>query len=372
MPFIDLSRAMALVRSEALAAFEACYDKRELVGGASVRALEGELSSGLSGARVVCCANGTDALVVALRVAGVGPGSRVAIPNLTFWATYEAVVALGAVPVVVDVDPVDLQLDVDGLRAALDGGLVDAVLTVHLYGWASGRVLELRALARDRGVPLVEDGAQAFGVLCEGASLLGGARLATLSFYPAKVLGGVMDGGAVIAREDADATLARALCDHGRVEHYAHAHAAYNSRMAGLQAAYLRAILPQMPALLERRRALAGRYRARLGGVPGVRVFGPPASVTESGYLNVVTIDGRSGDDIVQGLAARGVGAGRVYPIPIDAQPGARGVETAGPLDVSRRAAREVASLPLFHGMTDDEHASACDALVEIAEEGRP
>src|SRR5262249_688455 len=148
-------------------------------------------------ARAVSCANGTDALRIALQAAGVRAGMKVALPNLTFWATFEAAAQLGAVPVLVDVDPEDLQLSLEELRAAHDVHRFDAAILVHLYGWASARVREIRAFCKDRGVALVEDAAQAFGVEAFGRPLLEEAEIAALSFYPAKVLGGAMDGGAI-------------------------------------------------------------------------------------------------------------------------------------------------------------------------------
>ena len=197
VPFIDLSRLVARIRGDVLASFAECLDKCEFVGGPRVAAVEKKLASVLGVPHVVSCANGTDALVVALQTAGVKRGMKVALPNLTFWATFEAVAQLGAVPVLVDIDPDDLQISFDELRSAHDAHRFDAVMLVHLYGWTSARLLDIRAFCKERGLALVEDGAQCFGVEAFGEPVLAKAELATVSFYPAKVVGGVMDGYAV-------------------------------------------------------------------------------------------------------------------------------------------------------------------------------
>jgi dTDP-4-amino-4,6-dideoxygalactose transaminase len=312
--------------------------------------------------RTVACANGTDALIVALQAVGVRRGMKVALPNLTFWATFEAVVHAGATPVLVDVDPDDLQMSLDQLRAAHDAHRFDAVILVHLYGWASGRLREIRAFCKERNVPLVEDGAQCFGVDAFGEPILAGAEVATLSFYPAKVIGGAMDGGGITLKSPEREALVRSLCNHGRSAHYAYAHVGWNSRMGGLQAAFLSRMLDELPEILASRRAAASFYRDRLRGHPRVRVYGPPAGVVENAYLNVLTVEGKGGQEIVDALKAAGVGAVRTYPEPLDAQPPAKdsGAIAFGELRHSRAICKAVVNLPLFYGIREKE----CDAVL--------
>lgn len=363
IPFIDLKRLTGRVREGVLADWADCLDKCEFVGGPRVGALEGELARSLGVPRVVSCANGTDALLVGLQALGVGPGKKVALPNLTFWATFEAVAQLGATPVLVDVDPDDLQLSLDALRSAHEAHRFDAAMLVHLYGWTSARLAEIRAFCRERGVALLEDGAQSFGVTFAGEPVLAKAAVGTLSFYPAKVVGGAMDGGAITVQTEEHERLLRSLCNHGRSEHYSYAHVGWNSRMGGLQAAFLTRVLAEVPEILRSRRAAAQRYRERLASVKGVKVYGPPAGVVENGYLNVLTVEGMGGQDVVEGLKRAGVGAARTYPEPMDAQPPAKaaGAIAHGDLSVSRRFCASVVNLPLFYGIREDE----CDAAVE-------
>jgi dTDP-4-amino-4,6-dideoxygalactose transaminase len=369
VPFIDLSRILARVRDDALRAWGECLDAREFVRGPRVNELERRLATTLGVARVVCCASGTDALLVALKAVGVRRGMKVAMPNLTFWATFEAVAQLGATPVLVDVDPDDLQMSFDELRAAHHAHRLDAAILVHLYGWASAKLREMRAFCRERAIPLVEDGAQCFGVEAFGEPVLAGAEVATLSFHPAKVLGGAMDGGAIALGTPAREALVRSLCNHGREAHYSHAHVGWNSRMGGLQAAFLLRMLDELPGILESRRTTAGSYRRRLASSPRVRVYGPPPGIVENGYLNVLAVEDQKGEEVVEALAAAGVGAARTYPAPIDAQRPARSVGAIahGELAHSRSFCERVVNLPLFYGIREDERERAARALLAAA-----
>ncbi len=368
VPFIDLSRLVRELRDEVLPAWTDCLDRCEFVGGPRVAALERELATALGVPRVVSCANGTDALIVGLQALGVRPGAKVALPNLTFWATYEAIVQVGAIPVLVDVDPADLQMSFDAFVSAHRAHGFTAATLVHLYGWASARLADFRAYCIESGVALLEDGAQSFGVDVDGAPVLAGATIGTTSFYPAKVVGGAMDGGAITVQSEEHEVLLRSLCNHGRAQHYSYARVGWNSRMSGLQAAFLSAVVRRLPAILASRRHAAAFYRKRLGGHANIEIFAPPAGVLENGYLASLAVRGKGGQEVVDALKARGIGATRTYPETMDAQAPAKGVAILhGDLSVSRRVTASIVNLPLFHGITDDECEEAAAALLDIA-----
>lgn len=372
VPFIDLSRLVPRIRGDILEAWTECLDKCQFVGGPRVTALEQKLGGVLGVPHVVSCANGTDALLVALQTVGVKRGMKVALPNLTFWATFEAVAQLGAVPVLVDVDPDDLHVSLDELRAAHDAHRFDALMLVHLFGWTSARLAEIRAFCKERNVAIVDDGAQCFGVEVSGRPVLADAAVATLSFYPAKVVGGAMDGGAITVQTTEHEAFLRSICNHGRSDHYSYAHVGWNSRMGGLQAAFISRVLDEVPAILESRRATATWYRERLTSEAAfgkkVRVYGPPAGVVENGYLSVLTVAGKRGQEVVDALKAAGIGAARTYPETMDAQPPAKGAGaiTHGDLRHSKAFCENVVNLPLFYGMRDDEREAALRALSTI------
>jgi dTDP-4-amino-4,6-dideoxygalactose transaminase len=365
VPFIDLTRLVQRVRADVLPAWTECLDRCEFVGGPRVTALEKKLASVLGVPRAVSCANGTDALLVGLQALGVKRGSKVALPNLTFWATFEAVAQLGATPILVDVDPDDLQMSLAELKSAHDAHRFDVAMLVHLYGWSSHQLREIRAFCKEREIGLLEDGAQCFGVEAFGEPVLSKATVATLSFYPAKVIGGAMDGGAITLQSQEHEAYVRSICNHGRSDHYSYAHVGWNSRMGGIQAAFVTAMVNLLPEIVETRRAAANWYRERLSGLEGVKVYGPPAGITENGYLNVLTVEGKKGQEIVDALKKAGVGAARTYPEPMDAQPPARasGAIPHGDLKWSRRICESVVNLPLFYGIREDEREEAVSAL---------
>ena len=322
-------------------------------------------------AHVVACANGTDALILALQASGISQGSRVGLPNLTFWATYEAVIHAGFTPVLIDISSTDFQLDFAAACAALEQRHVDALLLVHLYGWASSDLGRFRDLARAHGVALIEDGAQGFGVeLCaqgEPRSLFADADIATLSFYPAKVFGGCMDGGAVVTRRAEIRDRLRSLRDHGRDGHYSHAAAGWNSRMGGLQAVYLLEMLGIMPELIRERRELMQRYADALADLaPRAPVILPPEGQRGNGYLNVIRLGSGIADQVHAALAARGVQAARIYPLPVSGQTPAREALTAGHLSRSKDLCTRVLSLPLFPGLRDEEFDTICAKFREV------
>jgi len=367
VPFIDLKPVAALVRQRALDAFAQVVDGTEFVGGPTVAALEALLARKLDVAHAVTCASGTDALVIALAAAGIGPGARVAVPNLTFWATYECIERLGATPVLVDVDPRTLQMDLNQLvRAHEQVGLQGAIL-VHLMGWATPLLAEFRAFCGDNGIALVEDGAQAYGVRVGGRSVFAGARWSTLSFYPAKVVGGCMNGGAILTDDPAQAALLRKLCNHGRATHYTYTHVGWNSRIGGMQAAWLLAVLDHDDTLLGRRRAIEAEYQSLFASLQGeVTAYGPPAGVEGNGYLSVCTLSRRALGEVTGRLAAEGISVGRVYPETLDMQPPASRALRIGGLANARDYCRSVVNLPLYFGMTDAqvEHVRAAFAGV--------
>ena len=371
VPFLDLTRLTQQLLPLVQADWNECLTQGDFVGGPRVTQLEEALCRALVVPHAVACASGTDALILALTAAGVVRGSKVALPNLTFWATYEAVAALGATPILIDSDPEDLAMSFDEFAKAFEVHRFDAAILVHLFGWSSARLRDFRAFCNDRNLPLVEDGAQAFGVRAGGISLFSEAQFATLSFYPAKVIGGAMDGGAVLVSDANAASLVRALGNHGREDHFQHRYAGYNSRMSSLQAAYLNRLLPRCDEVLANRAARASQYRGRVKALRGVRSYGPPEGVTENGYLAVMAASGRSGNDVANALGARGIGAGNVYPRTVDEQPAATTAIRFGSLAHSKAFCRSVFNVPLFYGMRDEEFEEVLGALSLVLSEDK-
>lgn len=355
VPFIDLKR----FEPDFLARWaEKCSHltkTTQYVGGPEVIRLEENLKQISGAAAVVGCANGTDALQLALRAVGVGEGDIVLIPDATFWATFEAVVNVGARPVTVDINSADLQLDYDLFVKAAGKHRPKAAIIVHLYGWGSGRLDDFRSFCRGHGIALIEDGAQAHAVVYKNRSIYKDAHIATVSFYPAKVLGSCGDAGAVYCESAELADTVRKLGNHGRTTHYGHGLVGWNSRLGGFDAGFLNLSLEYMEARLASRRRVTALYRARFAelGLPHVA---PPADYVENGYLSVALIDPEKRGAVEAVLKENGIGFGNVYPGAMSRQPGASAF-LAGKVGGKQAdlLSRSVLNLPVFAYMTDAE-----------------
>ena len=359
VPFVDLGPYLRRVQLDAGVVpdmVRTLMTTRDFIGSSNsptVQAFETKLASKLDANHIVACANGTDALQLALRASGIGPGSRVAMPNLTFFATYEAIVNVGATPVLLDIDRDDLQLSYEALTAAHDRRRFDAVVLVHLYGWCSTRLDDFRTFCRERRIALIEDSAQAFGVKFDGRSVFADADVATLSFYPAKVLGGIGDGGAVLCKSRQVAERVRLLANHGRIGHYRHATVGWNSRMDSIQALWLTRALDVIDEVIEARRKITRFYGAKIDG----RVLG-------NGYLDVRKVADPCA--FRARMAEREIDVMRIYPSTVDQQSGADAAVVSADLHVSQDHVRHCVSLPVWYGMTDE----MVDYVLEAARAG--
>lgn len=364
VPFIDLKRLVETYRGEIDAALQSALDQTAFVGGSPVQQLESDLARKLQTEHAIGASNGTDALVVALQAAGVRPGMKVAVPNLTFWATVEAVVVLGAEPVFVDCDA-SLQMSFAGLQQAHKTFTVDAAIVAHLYGWASPDLRAMRQFCRDQKIPLVEDAAQAYGVRFKdtGESIFKDALISTLSFYPAKVIGACGDAGAVLTNSTELAAEVRVLINHGRSQHYSYSHIGWNARMSGLAAAFLNVMLRHDNEILDSRRKTEQFYLDKIAGRDLFEVVRPPEEYITNGYLNVCLVRAEHMDRFTARLKDQGIGFGRTYPETMEQQPAIKMAKIAGTLQKSRDVCSRVVNLPLFAFMTDEELGSVLTAV---------
>ncbi len=365
IPFIDILPTVRRVEQAVLRDWAEGLAAGHFVGGPAVERLEVALAEHTQARYVVACANGTDALVLALQAVGCVPGDVVCIPNLTFWATYEAAAQLGCKVILLDIDET-LQMNIDQLRMVIAARPVKACVVAHLFGWATPRLSAIRILCEDAGVALVEDGAQAFGVCVDGIPVFRDAKIATTSFYPTKVLGGAMDGGAVFCRDEGLARAVRSLGNHGRVAHNYHDRVGWNSRMSGMQAAYLLRMLEVFDTLIAERRTLFTAYAQHLDDIPGLTFHRPPGTVAGNAYLTMVTADGMMGDTITAALAKRRVACGRVYPRTIDRQQPVPVAADNPPLSRSHVISDAVFSLPLYPGMPSEHIDLVASHLKEV------
>lgn len=356
VPFIDLKRFEPGFQDALNAKFGAMTAAAQFIGGEEVARLETSLRDLLRVGFAVSCANGTDALQLALRALGVGRGDTVLVPNVTFWATFEAVVNVGADPATLDADLTDGGVSLEALDKAIDLLKPKAAIIAHLYGWGTAHLAEIRALCKARGVLLLEDGAQCFGAAYKGAPIYEGALISTASFYPAKVLGAAGDGGAVFTDDPDLADKVRRLSNHGRTTHYGYGLLGWNSRLDSLQAAFLNLSIGHLEQRIASRRASAAFYQAHLPAL-GIETMRPPDDYDENGYCNVCLVrDASLKAELETRLKAEGIGFGNIYPGVMSRQPGAEGVSRGhfGGREGEVLCA-SVLNLPLFPYMKPEE-----------------
>jgi dTDP-4-amino-4,6-dideoxygalactose transaminase len=320
--------------------------------GPEVEAFERELAAYLGVGHVVGVGNGTDALTIALRALGAGPGDEVICPSFTFYATAEAVVNAGAVPVFCDVDPDTACVSAETVRPRLTER-TRAILPVHLFGNVAPAP-ELREL----GVPVLEDAAQAAGAALGGvrAGALGDA--ATFSFFPSKNLPCLGDGGAIATDSDEIADRARTLRFHGSRDKRTHTEVGYNSRLDELQAAVLRLLLPELDGWNERRRAAAAAYeRAGIGELVGP--LRPTPGCEPVHHLYVVRAE--RADELAAALAEQGIGARGYYRTPVHRQAPMRGF-ARGELPGTDELARVNLALPMGPELGEDQVRAVVEA----------
>jgi dTDP-4-amino-4,6-dideoxygalactose transaminase len=326
--------------------------------GPEVEAFESEFAEYIGVRHCVGVANGTDALTIALRGLGVGPGDEVVVPALTFFATAEAVINAGARPVFCDVDRATYSMTAASAEQAI-GPRTKALLPVHLYG-NPAPMAELRKLATARNLRLLEDAAQAAGATLDGrlAGALGDA--ATFSFFPSKNLGGFGDGGAILTDDDDVAATARRLRFHGSEDRAVHTAVGYNSRLDELQAAGLRVLLPHLPAWTASRRAAAAAYRrTALGEVVELPSETPGA---ESCY-HLYVIQSPERDLLAERLSAAGIGARVYYAVPVYRQPAMQHYASNLTLPGVESAAAQSLALPMGPDLREDQVAEVALAV---------
>lgn len=364
VPFIDLKRFEPGFHDALMSKFAAMTAGAQFIGGPEVSRLEERLRLRLQVKHAVSCANGTDAIQIALRAVGVGAGDLVLVPNVTFWATFEAVVNVGARPVTVDSDLSDGGVCFTSFEAALRDVRPKAAILAHLFGWGSARLEELRDMCRRREVALIEDGAQAFGTDYLGKPVFSEALISTTSFYPAKVLGAAGDGGGVFTNDTDLADRARRLGNHGRTSHYGYGEVGWNSRMDALQAAYLNLALDHVDERIKSRLESSKFYDLRLQSL-GLKQIRAPREYIQNGYCNVCLIeDGTLKGRLEAKLKEMEIGFGNIYPSVMSAQPGAK-QHIAGHVGGKQgeHLCASVINLPLFPYMTNIELESVISVI---------
>jgi dTDP-4-amino-4,6-dideoxygalactose transaminase len=349
IPHVDLTRQHAALRPALLSAMARVLDSSRFILGPEGKALEGELAARCGVRHGIGVGSGTDALRLALQALDVGPGDEVITPAFSFVASSSTIVWAGATPVFVDIDPETYALDVTAVERAVTPR-TRGIVAVHLYGHAAA-MGAISALARDRGLFVIEDAAQAVAAEVDGRPVGAWGDVTCLSFYPTKNLGACGDGGMILTDRDDLLERARRLRHHGDRGRYQHVELGACSRLDELQAALLRVKLERLDEWTATRRRIAARYGELLADTPLT------LPVERRGARHVYalyTVRHPQRDAFAKALDDLGVGTAVHYPTSVPAQP------LYGPLDErawpeAARAAREVISLPCFAELTDEE-----------------
>jgi dTDP-4-amino-4,6-dideoxygalactose transaminase len=348
IPFVDLQAQYRALKPEIDAAVLKVLDQAAFILGPAVASFEKEFAAFCGAGEAVGVNSGTSALHLALLAAGVGPGDEVVTVPYTFVATVAAIEYAGAKPVLVDVEPDYWTMDPAKLEAAITPR-TKAIMPVHLYGQPADMdpILEM---ARRRGIPVIEDAAQAHGSEYKGRRCGSMGLLGCFSFYPGKNLGAYGEGGAVVTSDPALAARIRLLRAWGEEVRYQHTLKAFNYRMDGVQGAVLGVKLRHLEAWTEARRANAAEYGRQLAGTP-VQVPVERAGCRHVYHLYPVRLAQR--DAWRAALTEAGVQTGVHNPIPVHLQPAYRDLGyRAGDFPVSEAVAHEVLSLPMFPELT--------------------
>ncbi|MBA3918908.1 MAG: transcriptional regulator [Gemmatimonas sp.] len=351
VPLLDLKAQHATIRDEVVAALMQVVDQQAFILGDPVAQLECHVA-GLSQVKYAAgCANGTDAILLALRALGVGAGDEVITTPFTFFATGGAIHNVGARPVFVDIDPKTYNIDPAQVTPAITSR-TKAVIAVDLFGQMAP-IEQVAAAAQ--GLPVIEDAAQSIGAsrLIDGRKVMAGeaAAIGTYSFFPSKNLGGYGDGGMMVTQDEALFEALMKLRTHGSRRTYYHEIVGYNSRLDALQAAVLLAKLPHLEGWSAARRRNAAYYDAAFANLAEVTTpFVDPANTS---IYNQYTIRVTQRDALQAHLKAQGIGSNVYYPLPLHLQPcfaylGYR----EGQCPEAERASKEVLSLPIYPELT--------------------
>ncbi|MBN1453388.1 MAG: DegT/DnrJ/EryC1/StrS family aminotransferase [Anaerolineales bacterium] len=348
IPLLDLVAQYHSIKDEMDEAVLGVLESGRFILGPNVTALEQEVATYLGVRHAIGVASGTDALLIALRAAGVEPGDEVIAPTFSFFATVGTVLTLGARPVFVDIHPETYLMDVAAIEAAVTPK-TKAIIPVHLYGQPAD-MDEVMAIAAQHDLKVIEDNAQAFGAEYRGVKTAAIGDIGCLSFFPSKNLGGYGDGGMVTTNDDEVAEKVRMLRVHGWKKKYFPEMLGYNSRLDEMQAAVLRVKLRHLDAWNARRAEIAHEYSRQLCTLR-LRVPVEAPGRTHVYHLYMAAFEERDG--VQQGLKEAGIASEVYYPQPLHLAAPCRALGTSeGQFPVSEKCSRTLLALPVYPELT--------------------
>ena len=395
VPPFSLSQQISDLGSDLEQAVMAVLRSGQYIGGPQIKSFEQAFADNVGTSHAVGCNSGTDALILALRALDIGPGDQVITCAFSFFATAEAISSVGAEPVFVDADPDTYLIDLDQIEAAITPA-TKALIPVHLFGRPVD-MTRVMAIASAHDLRVIEDCAQATGATWQDQAVGSFGDVGCFSFFPTKNLGAAGDAGAVTTDDDGLAKTMRELAVHGMPQRYLHTALGYNSRLDALQAAVLNVKLPQLSDWIDKRRAIAERYRELLADLPGITLpsdedghswnqfvlrisscpTGQPICKAQCSPSAISSSHGLPEsccrDWLKQSLQEQGVNTIIYYPIPIHRQPAYDHLQLeAGSMPATERLCTQVLSLPIFPELSELEQQQVVSALQQLLSGSRP
>ena len=364
---VDLSSQYLRLKDEIDTAVQDVFKSGAYINGPAVKIFCERLASYLGIAHVIPCGNGTDALRIALQALRIGPENDVIVPSFTYIAPLEAVAAVGASPVVVDVDPKSFNINPVLIERAITAR-TKAIITVHLYGQACD-MEPIKKIADKYKLYLIEDNAQSLGasyIYSDGRSEKLGTigTIGTTSFFPTKPLACHGDGGALFTADSELAEQIRLLANHGQTKKYHHKIIGCNSRLDTVQAAILNVKLNYLEAFTNRRIQLAERYNQSLKNCPDLIIPEKFPYSTHSYHQYTIQVQNNRRDALKAYLAEKGIPTVIYYPLPVHEQEAYKWVaRLSGQLNESKRLCNEVLSLPIHSEMTNETQSFIIDSI---------
>lgn len=357
IPLVDLVRQYRSIKRETDKAISGVLESGSFILGENVRAFEQEFATYLGVKHAVGVGSGTDALLIALKALGVGPGDEVITVSYTFISTVYAIIHSGAKPMLVDVDPVTYTIDAKQVLNAVSDR-TKAIIPVHLYGQPAD-MDPIMEIAERRGLWVIEDAAQAHGAENKGRKTGSIGHVSCFSFYPSKNLGAFGDGGMLVTNDEELANKARMLRAYGCRGKYHYEVVGYNSRLDELQAAILRVKLKRLDFWNEKRRKHAKFYNQLLFKVPSIVT--PTEDTDKKHVYHLYVIRGKDRDRLRDFLTSKGIATGVHYPVPIHLSEAYKHLGyNNSDLQFTQKYAGQVLSLPMFPELTEDEINYVC------------
>jgi dTDP-4-amino-4,6-dideoxygalactose transaminase len=364
IPLLDLQAQYQGIREEVLSEVTRVVDSQKFILGEDVKALETEVAAYSSAKHAIGCASGSDALLLALMALDIGPGDKVITTPYTFFATVGAICRVGATPVFVDIERDTFNLDVRNVADVLAANPeVKAIIPVHLFG-ACADMDALTALARPKGIFLIEDAAQSIGSEYKGRRAGSIGDIGCFSFFPSKNLGAFGDGGMLTTNDDSIAEKLRALRVHGTRRKYYHDWIGVNSRLDALQAAVLRVKLQYLDSWTARRQRNAGTYREIMQNLR-LPVTPPVEKAYQTRHIyNQFVILGERRDELQAFLKQNGIGTEVYYPLPMHVQTCfAHLGYNAGDFPIAEQLAQQSLALPVYPELERDDIPYVCQTI---------